>query len=337
MTASLYDLNGYYIKDLPYSFKRSWLLNEFGTCEWQMPVEDFTGDFDFGRYIVIEHPTLGLWGGVIDQPREWDNAGLVTVKAYSAEYILKFRRGDAEATNGGSAGVLFLLLLQLANGKYPTLISGQNIYYGGDTLAQLTNVTDIYSQVLQLVKDSGCDFDVYPVITNNQLTFKADWYKKIGRKITDPNAVLIPGKNIDINSPALVEQGEILNDYLAYGNGDTWSDRPLYFANDRNSQSSYGVRQAPGLSVDGTTTDQLSTATQSALTKSINPRRTFNISALDKGNLFTYCRKGNVLLLEMDNVGWHNGKIGTEAWVRIMGMDYDDAEKVCGLIAEEEI
>jgi hypothetical protein len=337
MTAALYDQNGYYIRDLPYSFKRSWILNAYGTCSWKMPVQDFSRDFEFGKYIVLDHPTLGKWGGVIDQPREWDNKGIVTVKAYSAEYILKFRRGDAEQTNGGSAGVLFLLLLQLANGKYPTLISSQDIYYGGDTLAQLTNVTDIYSQVLQLAQDSGCDFDVYPVIANNQLTFKANWYKKIGMKINDPNAVLIPGKNIDINSPALIEQGDIYNDYLAYGNGDTWSDRPVYFVNDNKSQSDYGVRQAPGLSVDGTTPDQLSTAALSALTKSINPRRTFNISALDKGNLFTYCRKGNILLLEMDNVGWHNGKLGTEAWVRIKGLDYDDDEKVCGLIAEEEI
>jgi hypothetical protein len=335
VTASLFDINGYYIRDLPYSFKRAWVLNEYGTCEWKMPVEDFSGDFEFGHYIFVEHATLGAWGGVIDQPREWSNDGIVTVKAYSAEYLLKFRRGDAENTIGGSAGALFLILLQLANGKYPTLISGQSIYYGGDTLAQLTNVTDIYSQVLQLVKDSGNDFEIYPVVENSQLQFKANWYKNMGMKIDDPNIVLIPGKNIEINNPALIEQGDIYNDYLAYGAGDTWSDRPLYFTNDRSSQSVFGVRQAPGLEVGGSSPDQLSTATQAALVKTIYPRRTFNISALDKNSLFNYIRRGNSLKIELDNAGWKNGKIGTSTFVRIIGMDYDDEAKTCGIVAEE--
>lgn len=337
MTALLFDLNGFFVRDLPYSFSRSWVLNDYGSCEWRMPVKDFSSTFEFGSYVVVQHPTLGDWGGVIDEPREWGNDGMVTIKAYSAEYILQFRRGDAEQTIGGSSGAIFNALLQLANSKYPTLIRGNSIYYGGDTLAQLVNVTDVYSQIQQLAKDSGHDWHIYPVVSRNLLTFKADWFKKRGVKISDPNVILIPGKNVEVNNPALIEQGKIYNDYLAYGKGDTWSDRPLYFTQDRDSQSLYGVRQSPGLEVDGITTDQLSTAAQSALAKSINPRHTFNLSVLDKDDLFTYIRLGNVLKVEMDNVGWHNGKIGTSAFVRVIGRDYDDEEHKCGIVAEEDV
>jgi hypothetical protein len=218
------------------------------------------------------------------------------------------------------------------------LIRANNIWNGGDTLTQDLNVMDIYSQIVKLSKDSGHDFSIWPKVSTSLLTFNANWFEKMGTKIDDATLtlVLIPGKNIELGNPSLIEQGMIYNDYMAFGTGDTWTDRPLFFTQDRPSQSIYGTRQSPGLEVDGTTKEQLSTAALSAMKNTREAHRTFNISVLDDAShMVSYIHPGNTLKLEMDNVGWRNGKVGVSTWIRILGMDYDDETRFCGIVAEE--
>ena len=130
---TVYDRAGNALAELIATASRAWKLNEYGQAQIELSTREAAVKEEtlrYGNLVLIEHETLGEWGGVIDTPRAW-SAGSVLVNAYSAEYLLTFRRGPVVKKLNGTAGAIFSAILRTANGAGDLRVSEGEIYQGG--------------------------------------------------------------------------------------------------------------------------------------------------------------------------------------------------------------
>ena len=335
---TVYDRGGNAIAELKASAARAWVLNEYGRATVELSLREAAVKetfLQFGNYLLIEHETLGNWGGVIDTPRVWQG-GKVTVNAYSGEYLLGFRRGPLSKKMVGAAGVLYTQIIRMANSAEDLLIREGEIYTGGASVAQVVDVRPLYDAVCALAKQGGCDWSVTPARDSaGRLIFSANWYKQAG---ADRVLALWEGQggNVSLGDNPLVEQGVIINDLLGFGGGGlTWASRPRHNTIDEESAGRYGLRQGYEAYNGATNSGTIAESTKRAVETEHEPRRTFNLRALDEGDTFANLRLGDRVPLKLTSAGFMGGEIGMETVVRLVGMAHSDGDGAVELTCDE--
>jgi hypothetical protein len=335
----LFSKDGRLLAELDTGAVRAWTLNEHNQAQFALSTRDIRCREDylqFGNYILITHDKLPDWAGMIDTPRSWD-ANSVEVTAYSAEFILKTRKGAGEATYTGSPGEIFTTLIATANNKFPTLINMGQIYTDGISASRKLSFSTIYDGAAQLSKDTGEDWDISPNIdSRGMLTFQANWYQ---RKGVLRGLVLEDGENLDIGSRSLVEQGDIYNVVEGVSDGASSSSRMTIELQDDDSMNTYGVRETSQAFQEIRDITSLTVNTQSFLNSAKIPRKTFTMAALDVGTTFFDIRVGDILPLNMSYVGFTReiNEFGIKTYVRVLGMAYSDLEGKLNLVCDEMI
>jgi len=338
----IFNRERYPIAEFRASVERSWALGDEGRAQFSYPSRktDIVNQkvLQYGNYILVESTALPPWVGVIDTPREW-SAQKVTVKAYSPEKIFSWRRGPLERVfTNTPAGSLFEYLVNLVNAAQPTALKLGNVWKGGQPRQETFNPNPLSEELRRIQERSLEDYTFRPLVeADGRLTIFADWYLRVG---FDYDVLLHQGRhggNIETVDRIMIEDGDIANDILGYGEGITWVSKPASIIVDPPSIQTYGLRQS-SISYDGVTTvNGVSNNLVEEISNTKNPVNRFEINAINVGDTFKYVGIGNSLKLQLQNVGFQNGSIGYQARVRIIGMSYnpENAKNKIKLIVEE--
>lgn len=327
----IFDRNGFPLAEFRASVERSLVISGEGRAEFNYPsrkTDVVNKDvLRFGNWLLVESDTFPPWVGVIDTPREW-SPRVVAVHAYTPEKVFGWRRGPFEEKVTGSAGAIFEKLIAKVNQEEATIIRAGDIWSGGVQREETLNPTPLSEDLERLVERSGEEYQWRPETdASGRLIVYADWVQKLG---ADTTALLHEGKaggNIESLSNVVVEDGEIVNDLLAYGDGITWKSRPYVIVSDVDSILDYGLRQKAEEFSGVTNTNTLKNNGQTQVNISKDPERTYHINALNVGDTYKYIRLGNRLVLRLENMGFTGDGLGWEATIRITGMVLDSSQK----------
>ncbi len=277
-----------------------------------------------GNWILVQSDTLPDWVGVIDMPREW---GYRTVKvyAYTPERVFSWRRGPLEQVIAGSPGALVTQLITIMNDAQQTVIRAGIMYKGGTQRSETLHPNPLSQNLANIQTQSREEYSWRPVIdSNGRLIVYCDWSKNIGDFVECPLVEGKKGGNIENTGSTLTEDGTIVNDLLGYGKGATWATRPSVPTKSVDtSLSDYGLMQGSkdwGSAFEPAVIAQNNLAYLGVYSQ---PRKTFGVTALNRGQTFQYMKLGNRLTLQMQSVGFTGDGVGTETTVRILGMGYD--------------
>lgn len=342
--------NGIELAEISAGTIRSWVLNDVGRCTFKINIYDaLSGGVNqfcnptylgYGNLILIEHKpsvnadgstngVLPPWVGVILPPRSW-KYGEVSITAYSAEHLLFFRCTPQPWNVSGTPGSIFQQLIQYANDtsynpqNYPIRLG--EIYLGGEITTRQMKVS-AWEEIKALIQASGGEWNVTPYVDNsNRLSLIANYYLKQGVDVGRAFS------NVDIESasPIYIEQGDIFNwirgysqyassgnvNFAAVGDFDLIAQEGLLGSN----QSFTGI--AGAYSAVGQ--EAIKAASANFLAANKFPTRTLAPNMLDLGNDFSYVRVGNTWLVQLDTVGFTQGKLGLSGKVRITAMEYND-------------
>ena len=329
---TIYDHFGNYLTEVNATFRREYKLNEFGSGSFTLLTQDQKCREDylqFGNFALVEHEKLPAWGGMIDTPRIWGH-GSVTSTAYSAEYILTTMISDRTANMAGVWGSIYQQLVeQMFNNDIGGMVRIGAIYGGGKSVKRTYNYANLYDEVSKLCKDSGNDFEFLPAIdADGRLFFTAHWHEKRGglKQFT-----LYEDKNIRLSTSPLREQGRIANRLRIYGPGATFETRGIAKENDIISSGKYGERWLAQLGQG----DDVAANAEQLIIEYANPRKTFDLTAIDIDDTFFQCRVGDQFPVSFHSVGFSGSGFGTTAIVRILQMSYDEQNNVLQLVADE--
>lgn len=328
---------GHILDEFDGSFKRSWGINSIGECRFTLPINNSKNNeinFQFGNHLVVMNDNgLPPWSGRLETPRAWGNKTNKHM-AVSHESFFRDRVGSYSLPFGllKPAGVIFEQLIQIANEDEDTLIRAGDIFSGGRLCGTIVSpIVTLSDNIEKIIKQSGHEYEIVPVVANNRLALYGNWYARQG---TDTGASL-NDSNCRIEENSLSENGPIYNKLI--GVGKEQQVRNHHVATDPQSVDRYGLRVAPyevdaveGVAVEGLTEQQLLSVAY--------PRRAFRATASNAGGLYDLLRKGNKLQFESTEAGYGlHGVIGTQASVRIFGMAYtDDQDGVALTIIQSE-
>lgn len=318
----VFDREGVSLAEFRATIDRSWAIGEEGRAAFTYPSRktDVVNEtaLNFGNWILIENDTLPDWVGVIDTPREW-TARNVTVCAYTPEHVFGWRRGPLEYKITGSPGVVFAKLLQRVNSEETTVIREGDIYKGGTPMEETINPTTLDQDLQRIWERSGEEYSWRPMIdAGGRLVVYADWQQSLG---VSTEALLHEGKrggNVEATNNILVEDGPIINDLLAAGDGMSWQSRPNENIIDRDSVGKYGLRQSTEEYIGVTNSKTLISNGKQKIATFKDSAKRYRLNALNVGDTFKYISLGNRLKLRFENI-----RFGYEATIRIIGMAYD--------------
>lgn len=311
--------------------ERSWALGDEGRAQFVYPsriTEIVNRDvLQYGNWVLVENDQLPAWVGVIDTPRTW-TARSVRVSVYSPEKVFSQRRGMLEVQKNGSAGAIFRYLIGLLNGAEQTIIKAGDIDETGIYRQETINPTPLNRDLKRIQERSGEEYQWRPdTDAQGRLIVLADWQPRIG---IDTGALLhegIGGGNIETVSSLFVEDGQIYNNVLGYGDGMTWVSKTKFEATDEDSVGTYGLRQTAKYFNGVTNNVTLKDNTDQYLSTTKAPVNKFKLNVINVGDTFRYIQLGNTLNLQLQSMGFQDGGLGYEAVVRIVGMRYNPTSK----------
>lgn len=336
----IFDKSGNYLTEIEATISRWYKLNEFGKATFELATSDqkcIEQYLEFGNLVYITHPKLPAWGGMIDTPREWRHGSVIS-SVYSAEYLLKTRITQRSQTLAGPYGTIFQTMLEeLFDSSSFNVIRAGSIFGGGPSVKRVYNFAPLYDEIRNLAEESGNDFEIEPNIdSNGRLYFAAHWHK---RKEFETNYTLYEDLNLELPAVFLREQGTIANKLRIFGDGATFTTRPLGRVQDQESIDRFGVRFL-AKSVSGSGADEVQDAAEAMIKVYAWPRKTFELTVADdplniKKN-FENCRIGNILNVSFHSVGFSGSGFGVESKVRILQMYYDENKNTLKLIIDQD-
>lgn len=329
--ARIFSRDGTQLREFKGRFERSWAIADEARCQFSA-ANRITQIVDeeilrYGNWLLVENDTLPPWVGVIDTPRSWSPRS-VTVSAYTPEHVFGWRRGPYERLIKGSAGDIFSTLLGYVNSAETTIITEGDIDRSGIRREETLNPTPLNEDLQRIQERSLEEYQWRPVVgADGKLIVYADWMNRVGQTTS---ALLHEGKgggNIEAVDSLFVEDGDIRNDVLGYGEGLTWKSKPKIVVTDVDSISRYGLRQSSEYFQGVENVPTLKANTRDVVRSEAEPSKNIKLRAINLGDTFKFINLGNIMSLQLQNIGFQTGGVGYEAQVRIMGMSYDPAIK----------
>lgn len=330
--------NGAFLTTIRATADRSWVINNKGLCTLRMSVQDekviraYMGQRNLVR---IGHPTLPVWGGIIDTDQTWDGDGDIAFTAWSGEALLLDRTPTNGVLSAASPGKLFERLIAEANLPEDMRIRIGNIYQGGGTAEVTLDGANLLDVIRDLAERWDMEFSIDPVTdSKNAMYFLANWYQRQGKRYPH---LLSEGFNIRKTSQPLRIQRRVVNDLIGFGDGSSDESRPKYEQIDPASRALYGLMQGVE-NFDGVITEStIKSSVQKRLRVLRYPKEVIKVTALDKDDTFKYIRLGNTLPFKASTFGFKgNNGIGIEKDVRIIGMRYLEKTNECEITNNTE-
>lgn len=286
--------------------------------------------------VLVEDDVYGTWAGVIWKPRTW-YYDRIEVVAYSAEFLLNFRRAPF-LTQHGAPGDLYGYLIDQVNLSENLRVQRGTIDRDGKQVDLTTKFDNLYDAVVGFANRVGHDFSLTPGFdANNNLLFYANWYQRRGSL----NNFMLE-YSYDTRKPGgwvMQEQGDIVNNALTFSTGTQGYVGIGNVFEDATSKATYGLIEGvfSDPSVEPVTLDR---HTLAGIDYYKNPRNTFKLEVKNDTTKKTFqnCGLGDTVRLMMDNVGFNfKGGLGVDTYVRILAREYDPEAGTLILTVDEVI
>jgi len=334
---SIYRPDGAYLADIECRVSRTWRLNAIGQAKIIIANNDIHATPDIiclGNYILIENDRAGDWGGMIWTPIEFHSSHII-FSAYTAEIKLRYRR-VVPGSIKGSAGLMFVRLIEMANRQETTNIIIDAAQYAGISWQEDLKYLSIYDTVIKLAENSGQDWSIEPRINEDtrRLEFVANWHERRG---SDHYYRLEEGVHLERPPGAgLIIEGDITNDVLVYGNSGSVISSIYTNKIDDESRAQHGLLQQ-SFGIDATTANVIEAAADGILKTLKQPKARHNLIAIDVNSAFNYLGIGDSVMVRLLYYGFQNGRLGQEFRARIIGKEYDETVGKMALLVEETI
>jgi hypothetical protein len=304
-----------------------------GTITLSMRNDAGTGDNPYinqrvispGNIILIQHPTLPAWVGVIDLPIEWDE-GEVKATIWQAEKILQWRSTTVDKKLKSAAGNLFHQIVMDAN-QSVALYGGTEILIGklhsGATTYEETLGDQAFKHVQDVAQQSNEDFDITHVLgpKESQIYLYGNWYKTKG---VVKNQTLRQGLNIKYGSPVLQWNPDIQNVITGIGDATGKGTRNKITKINNASCVRYGSRSYNNVVSGVTGPGPIENATNKILEKNQTGVYVFNPTVINVGKIFSALAVGNILPVSLSRAGFYGAGLGFSQNMKITSMTYDD-------------
>lgn len=333
-TLDFYKKDGVRIASVIGLCNRTWILDGYGQAEFIMPYSSASATqevCEFGNFVVIYSDTdsLPVWGGIIEPPRRWGQSG-IGLKFYGCEYIMQHRFGPPKLVLKGTAGSIITQILEYANSQGDTRIRAGDIFSGGTDREETINPTALYDDIKRVVSRAKLNWEVIPVIDSaGILNFQLNVSERIGTDVVSYK--LEEGKNLEWTDEPLVEEGELFNSLLGYGDGSDWNTRVVSEQEDLDSIARYGLRQWAKNFSGNKNQATLDENTINWLSQHSQPKFTYTVNVIDSDNkkpTFRNVRVGNTIPITVHSYGFAKlggTKIyGSSGIVKVYGMGYNE-------------
>lgn len=273
-----------------------------------------------GRILLVEHPKLPPWAGMIDTP--WKATSPVQITAYNAEYLLSLRTPDNPFTLGGSVFDIAAQLLNLANGQEEMYVRmGETRGNGGSRLENISQ-RPIWAQLNDILTRAGVEMVTRPDGNGDRLYIYLDFAPTVGQ---DTGFLLHDGQgaNMQINEARV--DGVIVNRLIGIGAQSTASSQKITPAFvDIESRNTYRLRSQVVQYASAIDDATLQNNALADLAYRKRPRLLLRVSVLDVEDTFSNLRPGNTMLLHAANLSLPGGVKGFRGNARILAMDYNE-------------
>lgn len=307
----------------------AWRYNAIGVGKFYMPYADAKCTEDIigiGNRILLRFGNgLPLFGGVIDVPRRRLEHG-VECTVYTGHRILSWRHTPKTAAYvSQTPGTIARQVLLAENAENDTGIAIGSVWEHGTARSETYHYNYVLSLLTKLQGQSGEDYDIQPVYseTAGTLTFRLNWYQRIGMDKTSDGVALVQGHNVQ-GAPIVDEQGPIAgNITLVEGpsSGNSWNDKLISIEQDADSLNEFGYRESAKIMADIADQDTLDASSATYIDNVKDVTRKYTIFALDKdpSGFSAYTVGDDVLLTAWQNIpGW---ALDMQA-IRILGRDW---------------
>lgn len=331
--------HGQLLEEIDAEFECTWTISGVDDCKFSFPGADIKNTeqlFEFGNWLcVLNGEGLPPWVGRFEPTR---SSGMKLFKhtALSAPNIFNQRIGTYQLPYGlrDTAGAIFRELIRIANSEEDTLIRPNEIFMGGKRCGTtISPATNLMFNLDQLIKQTGYEYSIDPTIVNNRLTLQGNWYERKGAALDRG----LNENNCQMDSDPLEETGPIFNVILGLGPESTGQVRTHHLARDQASIDRYGARATRFNSPSGEGVAVME-LTEAELRRLAWPRRVFKGTASSADNTYFLLRLGNILTFDNSKIGYGpRGGLGTQAYVRLMGMSHRDGSDGATLTLKEYI
>lgn len=327
----VYDLNNYSVGEFTATCNRGWIVygnpgvSAAGETTVIIPDDAAAQNWlQLGRMVLVQHPKLPAWAGVIDTP--WKATLPVEVTLYNAEYVFSLRSPEQARGVAGSVPLIVGEMIRLMNEQEQMYLLVGNV--SGDTRRheEVLDQRTIWNQLVPLLERSGFEMVLRPERgAGKQLQIYAD----VGQVLGADTGYLLQdsgqGKNMTVVDARVSEK--IINRVMGVSGQSTTEDQlQTGVFEDEDSQGLYRTRSE---SVQFQNIVQLSTLeayTRSYLASAKQPYLDLTIDAMDIGETFRQLRPGNRLLLRSSNLYLPGGVRGWSGNVRVLAMVYDEEQ-----------
>ena len=253
------------------------------------------------RLAVLFDNGLPAWGGVIDMPRPWRGATFELV-AYSAEYLLTWRRTADRQTLKGTAGGVLRMLLSAAQPDGPLGFGVGAVWDGGVSREWELGEQTLFDSLANITHTAG-DFYTETVLQRGKLDFVLHFVERRG---VDRGRAVTLEEGANLVEPSLNEQGPILNQWRVSGaRGLGGNVQHVGTARDQDSILLYGLRQEG--ETDSSLTTQALADMQAEIRLRANsmPHSIVGMDALDRSpGRFAEYDVGDTVWVELHSQGY---------------------------------
>lgn len=308
----------------------AWKLNSYGQAQISIPRARVAeeGVRPGNRVLVQFDNGLPDWGGVIDLPRPW-NGPVLTVTAYSAEWLMNVRRLRAGLTTQGTPGDAIHFLLNEARRDGWLGFEEGNINRDGVTREWQIAARTLLDAVQDAAIGYG-DFQMIPVLQRGRIQFRLEFRDRRGR---DHGRNVALEEGVNLSNVTLEEQGPIINHWTVFGQGTGWTadTRIIGTAVDSESVRLYGLRQDDENAPEFDTVEAATTRATTLLAETSGIYRVVSMDALDRPPArFAQYDVGDHLWVELYDQGFE-AIVGRR---RVIAREYQAATNVCALVTE---
>jgi len=280
----------------------------------------------FGRMVLISHDKLPNWAGVLDPP--WNASEPLSVAAYNAEYLLSLRCPDEPAFFEGSVGAIASKIVDQLNADDDLFVRIGDVSQADPTPRQETlDGRTYWDQLKALLSRSDCEMQTRAEKdAEGRLIIYLDIARRIGM---DTGFLYADGPEGNATFSDLALEGPIVNRVIGTGDESGPMSRlrtaPMV---DEASGGQYRMRSEVVQFQNVREPATLEAYSKAYLAYGAQPRFSFLVNVIDKGEAFANARLGNSVLVHISKAYLPGGVQGWRGRARILAMAYTEEENL---------
>lgn len=274
-----------------------------------------------GRMIMVLHPKLPAWAGMIDSP--WTANLPVEMTVYNGEYLFSLRTPEFPLSFTGSAAGLVQQMIALANQQEQTYLSIGKMSGQKTSREETLDQRTFWAQLVPLLERSGHEMVIRPEIGADR---RLHLYADVGVDLGDDINYMLEdgGKYPNMSIVSAKVDGKIINRVKGVSSGTSGSQLETDVFEDELSQAQYRTRNTVLNYRDITQLSTLEDYTRVSLAGSKRPYLDMRVKAMDVGETFRSLAPGNRIWVRSSNVYLPGGVAGWRGQMRILAMAVDE-------------